>query len=173
MTPNSVSVEERHWYVGCVRSCQEKKVAQALEARSIDYYLPLRREFRKWSDRRKLVETTVIPRFIFIRCRNSERPAILAAEPRRWRFLPQDGKAAVVRDAELESFRNMVERGGHPVSFSEEPLSPGERVRIVSGPLAGMECELVTLSGSRCLAVRLGSLGAATMDLDLETVERL
>ena len=164
---------ERHWYVGCVRSCQEKKVSETLTARGVEHYLPLRREFRKWSDRRKLVEVPLVPRFVFIRCRNEERAVIMASEPRIWRFLPFEGKAAVVRDADMEAFRNMVEKGDREVRFSDRPLAPGDRVRVVDGPLAGLECELTEVSGSRCLAVRLGLLGAATMDLNLETLERI
>lgn len=164
---------ERHWYVGCVRSCQEKKVSETLTARGVEHYLPLRREFRKWSDRRKLVEVPLVPRFVFIRCRNEERAFIMANEPRIWRFLPFEGKAAVVRDADMEAFRNMVEKGDREVRFSDRPLAPGDRVRVVDGPLAGLECELIEVSGSRCLAVRLVLLGAATMDLNLETLERI
>lgn len=164
---------EPHWFVACVRSCQEKKVAESLGARRCECYLPVRREFRQWSDRRKLVEALLIPRFIFVRCRDTERAAILAAEPRIWRFLSYEGHAAVVRDEEMEAFRSMVERGDREVRFSDKPLVPGDRVRVVSGPLAGLECELTEVSGSRCLAVRLGMLGTATMDLDLETIERI
>ncbi len=162
-----------HWFVACVRSCQEKKVAESLRARFVEHYLPVRRELRQWSDRRKLVEALLVPRFIFIRCRDSERAAILAEEPRIWRFLSYEGNAAVVRDVEMEAFRNMVEKGEREVRFSEQPPVPGDKVRVVSGPLSGLECELTEVSGRRCLAVRLGMMGAATMDLDLETIEKI
>ncbi|MBR5905381.1 MAG: UpxY family transcription antiterminator [Bacteroidales bacterium] len=162
-----------HWYVGCVRSCQEKKVAENLGARGVEFYLPIRREVRKWSDRRKIVEVPVIPRFVFIRCEESERVGILAKEPRIWRYLPFEGKAAIVRDEEMDAFRKMVEQGGKTVSFTDRPLAPGDRIRVTSGPLTGLECELASVDGNRCLAVRLGLLGAATMDLDIETIERL
>lgn len=162
-----------HWYVGCVRSCQEKKVAEALQSRGVEYYLPFRREFRKWSDRRKLVEVPLVPGFVFIHCLNSERTPILEAEHRIWRFLPYAGKAAIVRDKDMDAFRKMVENGDREVRFSDRQLAPGDRVRVISGPLAGLECELAEVSGNRCLAVRLGMLGAATMDLDLETIEKI
>lgn len=165
--------DEVHWYVGCVRSCQEKNVAEALASRGIEHYFPVRREVRQWSDRRKVVECPVIPRFIFIRCLNSERAGIMEREPRIWRFLPDAGKAAVVRDSEMEAFRRMVEQGSGAMRFSDRPPAPGDRVRVTDGPLAGLECELVNVEGSRCLAVRLGLLGAATMELNLESLERI
>lgn len=161
-----------HWYVGCVRSCQEKNVARSLAAMSVEHYLPIRREVHRWSDRRKIVECPVIPRFIFIRCRNVERAPIMEKEPRIWKFLANAGEASVVRDGEMEAFRRMVEGGGN-VKLSDTPLAPGDRVRVLSGPLTGLECDLISVSGGRCLAVSLGPLGTATMDLDLETVEKI
>ena len=161
-----------HWYVGCVRSCQEKNVAQTLNSMSVEYYLPVRREVHRWSDRRKVVECLVIPRFIFIHCKNSERAPIMEAEPRIVRFLASAGVVSVVRDSEMETFRRMVEGGG-VVRISDQPLAPGDRVRVMSGPLTGLECNLVSVGGGRCLAVSLGPLGTATMDLDLETVEKI
>jgi len=167
------SRDERHWYVACVRSCQEKNVADALGAHGVEHYLPLRREVRKWSDRRKIVECPVIPRFVFVRCRDAERVGIMEEEPRIWRFLPFAGKAAVVRDEEMDAFRRMVEQGGRDVRFYDKPLAPGDRVRVAEGPLTGLVCELLEIEGGRCLAVRLGMLGAATIDLDLETLEKI
>lgn len=162
-----------HWYVGCVRSCQEKNVAEALGKRSVEHYLPVRREVHRWSDRRKVVESLVLPRYVFIRCKNVERKAILAADSRIVRFLSVDSKPSVVRDEEMEAFRMMVEKGAGAVRVSEMKLAPGDRVRVVSGPLAGLEGELVEAKAGRCIAVRLGTLGTATMELDSETVEKI
>ena len=170
---HSDKTEELHWYVGCVRSCQEKKVSESLAARSVRFYLPFRREVHTWSDRRKVVDCPVIPRFVFIRCRNAERAAILEAEPRIWRFLPEAGKAAVVRDEQMEAFMRIVEQGGGEVKLSERSLAPGDNVLVTTGPLSGLRCELISVGGGRCLAVRLGALGTATMDLDIETVEKI
>ncbi|MBO7604567.1 MAG: UpxY family transcription antiterminator [Bacteroidales bacterium] len=172
MTPSS-SASSRHWYVGCVRSCQEKKVSESLSRMGVEHYLPLRREIHKWSDRRKVVECLVLPRFIFVRCTDKDRVEILLREQRIWRFLPSEGKAAVVRDEEMETFRRMVQDGPSPVRLSGESLSPGDRVRVMDGPLTGLECELVSVASGRCLAVRLGALGTATMDLDIQTVEKI
>lgn len=171
MTQNN-SGDALHWYVGCVRSCQEKNVAHTLDSMSVEHYLPVRREVHRWSDRRKVVECLVIPRFIFIRCRNSERAPIMDAEPRIFKFLASAGTVSVVRDSEMDTFRRMVETGG-AVRLADRQPAPGDRVRVMSGPLTGLECDLVSVGGGRCLAVSLGPLGIATMDLDLETVEKI
>lgn len=155
-----------------VASCQEKKVAEGMSGRGVEYYLPVRREVRRWSDRRKVVDVLVLPRYVFLHCTDSERLEVLSADPRIRGFLSLEGKPSVVRDSEMDAFRRMVEQGAG-VSVTQQPLAPGDRVRVLDGPLAGLECELVSVGGGRCLAVRLGLLGTATMDLDIQTVEKI
>ena len=170
MTPSSP--DDRHWFVARVRSCQEKNVAAALSGMGIENYLPLRREMHRWSDRRKLVDVLLVPRFVFVHCTEQDRRSVLTREPRISGFLSSAGKVSVVPDAEMDTFRAMV-GSGRGVTVSGEAPAPGDRVRVMSGPLMGMECELVSVGGGRCLAVRLGALGTATMDLDIETVEKI
>lgn len=161
------------WFVARVRSCQEKMVAASLAASGVEFYLPVRREVRRWSDRRKVIDALVLPRFIFVRCTPEERLQILAGEPRITGFLANASVVSVVRDSEMQTFIRMVEQGGGGVRVNHEALAPGDRVRVLDGPLAGLECELVSVAGGRCLAVRLGLLGTATMDLDIQTVEKI
>ena len=155
-----------------VRSCQEKNVAASLNGKGIESYIPIRREMHRWSDRRKMVDVLLIPRFVFLHCTEKERRTVLTMEPRISGFLCMDGKPSVVRDSEMEAFMAMV-GSGRGIRVRGEMLAPGDRVRVMSGPLMGMECELVSVGGGRCLAVRLGALGTATMDLDIETVEKI
>lgn len=168
----ATSPEVRRWFAARVRNCQEKNVSAALNGMGMDHYLPMRREMHRWSDRRKIVDVLLVPRYIFVHCTEAERRALLPREPRLNGFLCTEGKPAVIPDVQMDAFRRMVDSGGG-VSMRQEPLAPGDRVRVMSGPLMGMECELVSTGGGRCLAVRLGALGTATMDLDLETVERI
>lgn len=171
MTPNN----ELHWYVAYVRSCGERKAAETLAAIGIETYLPIQKELRQWSDRKKLVERLVLPHMIFVRCTVHQRVKTLEQCPYLTRYMSNKGpyNPVVVPDLQLEVFRNMVERGGRQVNVANEMLAPGDRVRITSGPLEGLECELVKVAGNRCIAVRLTGLGVATMDLERESVEKI
>ena len=157
-----------------VRSCMERKASELLSRLGYETYLPVQREIRQWSDRKKLCERLVLPRMIFVRCTPSERVKSLSEVPYLYKYITNNGAftPAVVRDSEMETFVAMVERGGRTVRVVEK-LSPGDFVRVVSGPLSGMECRLVNVEGGRCLAVSLGALGTATMDLALDTVEKI
>ena len=167
--------QEKHWFVAYVMACRERKVAEALGRLGYEYYLPLQRRVRQWSDRKKIIECLVLPRMIFVRCDEMARRRSLEEVPGMYRYITFGGpfKPAVIPDKEMETFRSMVENGGREVTILSEPFAPGDKVRVVTGPLAGCECELIAVGGRRCLAVKLGSLGTAKMGLDLDMVEKI
>lgn len=163
------------WFVGFVKSCQEKKVAQALDALGIQNYLPIRREKRRWSDRTKIVDRVLLPGFVFIHSTEEDRKRSLEMIPALYACLNDGGPGhpAVVPDREMQDFIFMVERGGRDVTLTTDNLAPGDRVRITAGPLKGLECELVDILGRRSIAVRLGMLGAATVEMMADSIEKI
>ena len=164
-----------NWYVAYVKSCSEFKVAEFLEKFGYEYYLPVKREVHQWSDRKKIVRKLVLPRMIFVHTTEFRRRKSLEEIPYLYRYMAKDGPytAEVIPDRQMDAFRMMVEYDGRNLNFSAENFAPGDKVRVTSGPLKGMECELINVSGTRCLAVRLGVVGTATMDLGLDTVEKI
>lgn len=165
---------DKHWFIAYVKSCQERKTAELLSALGYEHYLPIQRELRQWSDRKKLVERLVLPRMIFVRCTPVERIKTLEEISNIYRYMTNKGayNPVVVPDAQMDAFRAMVEQSPRKVEIVMEPLAPGDHIKVVSGPLAGYDCEIVAVSGRRCYAVRLGALGTATMDFSVEDVRK-
>lgn len=172
---NTTKSDDPCWFVAYVKSCQEYKTAEALAVRGYQYYLPVIKELRQWSDRKKVVNRLVLPHMIFVWCRPSERVRTLAEIRTISAYMVSRGPhtPVVVPEDQMKAFRSMVDNGGREVRVTDEELAPGDRVRVVSGPLSGLECELVSVSGRRCLAVRMGLLGAATMELASDTLEKI
>lgn len=167
--------EGARWFVGLVKSCQEKRVASALGDLGIAHYMPVIREKRKWSDRVKMVDRIVLRGIIFVHCEEKDRLASLKSIPALYAYMYDkgQGRPAVVPDRQMQDFIFMVERGGRDVTLTTDGLTTGDRVRITAGPLKGLECELVDILGKRNLAVRLGLLGAATVELMADSVEKI
>ena len=67
----------------------------------------------------------------------------------------------------------MVEFGEEKVEVMTQEVAPGDHVRVISGPLKGIECELVRVNGKSCVAVHLGPVGTATMELPLSSLEKI
>src|ERR1051326_34348 len=124
------------WYAVHVRSKHEKKTADALISKGYECLLPSYRERRKWSDRVKVIELPLFPGYVFsrfdveVRLPILQTPGVLS--------VAGIGKIPQPLDAdEIDQIRR-VTAGGHPA----QPwpyLKVGQRVRIMAGPLAGVE----------------------------------
>ena len=150
----------RQWLVAYVQSCLEKKTAQRLAAMGIECYLPVQSEIRQWSDRRKRVDRLVIPMMIFVHVTPQERPLPLSLQAvSRYMVLRGESTPAVIPDEQMDRFRFMLD------------YSP-DAVKVIKGPLAGLEGELITVNGKSKVAVRLDMLGCAHVDVPIGFVEK-
>lgn len=59
------------------------------------------------------------------------------------------------------------------VEMCAAPLVPGELIRVVKGPLKGLEGELVEVDGKAKVVVRLDLLGCAGVDMPVGFVEKM
>jgi transcriptional antiterminator NusG len=71
----------------------------------------------------------------------------------------------------MERFKFMLDYSEEAVEMCSTPLAPGEMVRVIKGPLAGMEGELVNVDGRSKVVVRLEMLGYAGVDMPVGFVE--
>lgn len=162
------------WFIGRVKYCHEYKAADLLKEMGVEYYLPVQTVRRKWSDRTKNVQVLVLPRYIFIHCKNSDRVSVLENVRSITGFMMDRNvkQPAVIRDKELETFRGMVDYG-LPVTVDQCPFSPGDRVRVKCGPLVDKECELVEVLNKKYVAVSLSVLGYARLELPISQIEMI
>src|SRR5437763_6678953 len=58
---------EPEWYALQIKPRSEKKAELQLRAKGIETYLPLVRQVRWWSDRRKIIETPLFAGYEFVR----------------------------------------------------------------------------------------------------------
>ena len=54
------------WYAIYTKPRNEKKVAENLAAIGIESYCPIVTTLKQWSDRKKMVETPLIPSYVFV-----------------------------------------------------------------------------------------------------------
>lgn len=163
----------RQWLVAYVQSCLEKKTAQRLAAMGIECYLPVQSEIRQWSDRRKRVDRLVIPMMIFVHVTPQERPLPLSLQAvSRYMVLRGESTPAVIPDEQMDRFRFMLDYSPEAVEMCSAPLAPGDAVKVIKGPLAGLEGELITVNGKSKVAVRLDMLGCAHVNVPIGFVEK-
>ena len=164
----------KRWYVALVRMHHEKKVSEYLNKVGIENFVPVQKEIHQWSDRRKLVETVLLPMMVFVHADPKERMAALTlATVSRYMVLRGEGKPAVIPDDQMARFRFMLDYSEEAICMNSAPLARGEKVRVVKGPLTGLVGELVTVDGRSKIAVRLNMLGCACADMPVGYVEQI
>lgn len=170
-TGNGVACSKR-WYVAMVRMQHEKKVAEHLAKMGIESFIPVQQEVHQWSDRRKVVDVVLLPMMVFVHADPKERMAVLSLSTvSRFMVLRGESAPAVVPDEQMARFRFMLDYSEEAVCMSSSPLTRGERVRVIKGPLAGLVGEFVTVEGKSKVAVRLDMLGYACVDMPVGYVE--
>jgi transcription termination/antitermination protein NusG len=135
---------EEHWYVLYTCANHERRVTAELQARSVEHFLPLYSSTRRWKDRRVTLELPLFPGYVFVRLTLRERLLVLQI-PSVVRFVGLGGQPTALPDEDME-----ILRSGLSQRLRAEPhpfLTVGRRVRIRSGPLAGLEGKLVRKMG--------------------------
>jgi transcription antitermination factor NusG len=128
------------WYAAYTHARHEKKVAQQLQQRGIEHFLPLYRSVRRWKDRRKELDLVLFPGYVFVRVSVSERLRVLQL-PGVARFVTFNGQPATLIGNDLTALKNGLAQGVH---VEHHPyLTVGRRVEVVNGPLSGAQGILV------------------------------
>ena len=169
----TLDISQRQWLVAYVQSCLEKKTAQRLSALGIEHYLPVQTELHQWSDRLKRIDRLILPMMIFVHVspREQSLPLTLQAVS-RYMTLRGKGCPAVIPDDQMSRFRFMLDYSAEAIEICNTPLAPGDAIKVIKGPLTGLEGELITIGGKSKVAVRLDMLGCAHVDMPVGFVEK-
>ncbi len=111
---------------------------------------------------------------VFVRVSSSQRNQLLNI-PAVYRYLVLRGEKtpAIIPDHEMDSFRFMIDYSETPVNMQERLLKPGEFVRVIKGPLKGLQGDLITVGDKSRIAVRIAQLGYASVELNASFVEKI
>lgn len=124
------------WCAVYTRHQHEKSVGEMLQAKGFEVFLPLYDSTRRWKDRRKVLVLPLFPCYVFLRGGLDRRLPVLTT-PGVHMLLTRGERIATIADEEIQSIRRTVEGRLHvePHPF----LRCGDRVRVIRGPLEGIE----------------------------------
>jgi transcription antitermination factor NusG len=159
------------WYAAYTLANHEKKAAAEISRRSVESFLPLYRTARRWSDRRVELEMPLFPSYVFVRLALCDRLRVLQV-PGVVRLVGFGGLPAPLPDDQMDSLRSGLNR-----YLRAEPhpyLTVGRRIRMKSGPLAGMQGILLRRKGKFRVVISLELIQrAVVVDADAADVEPL
>jgi transcription termination/antitermination protein NusG len=145
------------WYALHTRPRHEKIVTQRLEERGVTTFLPLVTESHRWSDRKKKVEAPLFSCYVFARFApdRAERLRVVRVEG-VFSIVGAQGEGAPIPDDQIDAIRSLVEAG---LPWASHPyLKIGQRVRIRSGALSGIEGLLVSRAGQSTLVISVDAI---------------
>jgi transcription antitermination factor NusG len=165
------TAESRDWYAFRVRPRHEKIVSMSLRGKGYEEFLPLTKSKRKWADRSPVIEMPLFPGYIFCDTVRSEISKIRCTH----------GVVDVIRAGssplpanrgEIDGLRKATEAELQMESWPYVDPSTSTRLRIVSGPLSGLNGTLVQVRGKERLILSVDLLCRSVLvEVSLSCVE--
>jgi transcriptional antiterminator RfaH len=160
---------DRVWRVLHTKPRQEKSLARELSAAAIPYYLPLIRKRCLVRGRVAHSYPPLFPGYLFLLSNREERVRALTTN-RVVRALDVGDQRGLCKD--LTQVSRLIASGA-PV-LPEDRLTPGARVRVLNGPLAGLEGKVLRAASGDRLVVQVDFIqrGASVL-LDRDSLSAL
>lgn len=145
------------WYALHTRARHEKVVEQRLNQKGVTTYLPMVTEVHRWSDRKKKVQLPLFSCYLFAKLAPTkvDRLRVLCVDG-VFSFVGPGGEATPIPEAQIDSVRGLIE-GGLPCT-THPFLKVGQRVRVRSGALDGVEGILVDRNGDSTLVISIDAI---------------
>lgn len=158
----------KFWIALYTRPRSEKKVKEILDGMGIETYLPIQKQIRQWSDRRKLVSVVVIPMTIFVNI-SKENLSLIISHPLILRpcTFPGSKDIAKIPVNQIDLLKFILGQSDYPVIFDTSVFQVNDKVRVLRGPLMGLTGEVIN-SDNNCLelAVSVGLGGVARLKIE-------
>ena len=145
------------WYPVYTHPRAEKKAYQSLINKGLETYLPLQRQLKQWSDRKKWVEEPLLKSYLFVRIKEYEQSEILMTKGIA-RFIYFSGKITSMPDKQIDELKLLM-ASSFELEITANDLQPGEKIVIKAGPLKGLAGEIISYRSQKQLALRLENLG--------------
>lgn len=161
----------KQWYALYTRNGCERKVANLLSKRGIEYYHPMNQVADKIAYRKKMISQSLFPSFVFVRVAKNDHghlihmPGVLGMV--YWLKEP-----AVIRDVEIEMVRQFLHEHAS-VQLKKRAVNLSEMVRVFNSTPKEQDGETLIMN---CMQFQLilPTLGCILLaEVELENVEIL
>ena len=152
-----VACRSERWYAVQTRARHEKVVVQCFREKGLTTFLPLVTEVRRWSDRQKSIELPLFSCYVFVKIMstNEDRVRVLRTDS-VFDFVGVPRQGTPIPDEQIDAVRTILEER---LNWESYPfLKIGQRVRIRSGALDGVEGILVSRDGKRSVVVSVDAI---------------
>jgi transcription termination/antitermination protein NusG len=146
-----------NWYAVQTRARHEKAVVHRLRERGVTTFYPAVTEVHRWTDRKKIVEVPLFSCYLFVNLMpcNEDRQKVLRVDG-VLDLVGTDRMGTPIPNEQIEAVRALVDK---MVPYACHPyLKAGQRVRIRSGALDGIEGILLSRKGDQKLIISVDAM---------------
>ena len=162
-------VHDRNWYAVYTVPQHEKSALKQLAIREVESFLPVYETVRVWKNRQRMkLILPLFPTYLFVRINSRERTKVLQS-PGVLQIVGNSREGVPLPDSEVEFLRS---------GFCRQRIEPyrdlviGEKVRIKSGVMQGLQGTLVRKSNSMRFVLTLELINQhAAIQVDAEDLE--
>lgn len=157
------------WYAARTRYGQELKVRDRLVREGVEHFIPTLHT----DGPRK--EKAAVNNLVFLRTTKSEALELTNSGGVRMKYIIDCATRTllVVPDKQMEDFRRVMDLSLEQGGMMDRPLALGDRVKVIKGPLKGVEGHVLRLSGKYYVVVGLLDCLFAKAKVPRSWIERI
>ncbi|MBM4348605.1 MAG: UpxY family transcription antiterminator [Deltaproteobacteria bacterium] len=132
------------WYATYIKSRHEQKANDRLIRKDIETFLPLIEKWSRRKDRRKKIKVPLFPGYVFVRTLMTPYSHLeILKTDSVVKILGTDGKPTPIPAEQIHAIQVLMKDN---LAVTHYPyLKEGMRVRVVNGPLVGIEGFLIKI----------------------------
>ncbi|QSS97852.1 UpxY family transcription antiterminator [Psychroflexus sp. ALD_RP9] len=142
----------KNWFVIYTKPNAEKKTAQQLEKIGIQVYCPTIKIIKQWTDRKKKVDTPVLPSMLFVYIENHLRDRVFEV-PNVVRYLFWEKQPAVISDNEVEILKQSINFKSGFKSHDIKDLKPGYKVDLTEKGFKNIKGTVKYVKDNKCWVI--------------------
>jgi len=147
--------QNKKWIAVYTKPRHEKTVEKELQKKGFEVYLPLLKQRRKWSDRKKWVEFPLFRSYIFVKTEIKNALFVLQTLG-VVKVVKFGGEVAVIQNDSIQAIKLMIEGGYRPEAT--DYFVKGDPVEVKDGPLKGLVGEVIRVDNHDRLLVRVDAI---------------
>jgi transcription antitermination factor NusG len=148
--------EGTYWYVVYTKPRWEKKVSLSLQNKGIEYYCPLNKVIKQWSDRKKIVLEPLFKGYVFVKIPESMKWDIKKIDG-ILNYVYWLGKPARVKEEEINTIRKFLQEF-RDVEVLDQQMTINSKVLIKQGVLMSFQGIIIEVIGNKA-RVSIDSMG--------------
>jgi transcription antitermination factor NusG len=160
---------QREWFAAYTMSRHEKCISSHCDRIGIEQFLPLYSSQRSWKNRTTVdLQMPLFPNYIFVRLLPQDHGPLMRL-PGLLSIVGNGAGPVVIPDADMELLRRIITcKTIEPHPF----MTKGDKVRVITGPLAGMIGVVLKKGNGLRLIVTLDMIGkSVSLQVDGSALE--